>query len=75
MRRTRFALALAARVWLASDPVEAGSKELHDCMADGRWMTPPEHNVRAVLDRLAREHPGDARVRALRVEAGERLLG
>jgi len=58
----------------STDAFGAAENELHACIGDGQWITPQGRNVRAILERLGRDYPGDPRVRALRLEAGERLL-
>jgi serine/threonine protein kinase len=60
--------------WRSVEPFDATAAELRNAIRDGNWITPPDHNVRVLLDQLTNRFPNDPRVRELRAEAGERLL-
>jgi hypothetical protein len=68
------AATLVIREECASDPFAARQAEVHRCMREGNWMSPPERNVRTLLAQMTSKFADDSRVNDLRREAGERLI-
>lgn len=63
--------------WLTTttdDSVEGRIEAAREAMRRQAWDAPPDHNVKAILDKALIEWPGDTRVLDLRREAAERLV-